>query len=116
MARVVGLGANRKVQNTGEPMPNFFFRVGLSCFKGGLWHEGVKHSNHSFYHHFSIKFHGYLAPFQPPTHLGCSQKKAEDSIQFFYEYKNSSILHTIKRHVVRLVQTPVVGGGGYIFI
>ena len=49
---LLGLGANRKVQNTGEPIPIFFSGLDLVFFKGGLWHEEVKHSNHSFYHHF----------------------------------------------------------------
>ena len=31
-AYVIGLGVNEKVQNTGEPMPNFFLRSGLYCF------------------------------------------------------------------------------------
>ena len=34
MARVIGLGVNRKVQTTGEPMP-IFCRVGLHSFLEG---------------------------------------------------------------------------------
>ena len=82
-----GGGGERKGQNTGEPMPNFFFRVGLSFFKGGLWHEGVKHSNHSFYHHFSIGFHGYLAPFQPPPTKGALRKRLKTAFSFFTSIK-----------------------------
>ena len=35
MARVIGLGVSRKVQNTGEPMPNFFKGLDLGFFRGG---------------------------------------------------------------------------------
>ena len=31
------MGVNKKVQNTGEPMPNFFFRLGLRFFMQGIF-------------------------------------------------------------------------------
>ena len=55
MARVIGLGVSRKVQNTGEPMPNFL-RVGLS-FLGRAVGEGL-----AFYirEKFSVQFPYHL--------------------------------------------------------
>ena len=56
MARVIGLGVSRKVQNTGEPMPNFFKGLDL-VFLGRAVGEG-----YAFYirEKFSVQFPYHL--------------------------------------------------------
>ena len=47
MARVIGLGVNRKAQSTGEPMPNF--SVGLELVFGGVREGGVNKYFHDLF-------------------------------------------------------------------